>query len=464
MYLDDKVIVIGVGEYYIHEPQHKINIYLQEIDTCAVVNNYKTITSDINQFYLHNAKKIDDNLILGFGAITDTIYSEFNSDFAAVYFIDSTLDTIKTIRYTAGSADAFNNGIILNNGNIIAVGRGHNISGVTNTDALVVCFDSTGVELWHRYYGGTSIEMFTDIVEVAGGYIISGNKEDCPFLSLPTFYRDGLYLMKIDSLGNVLWSQCFSPINTLDNELHLLSDGNVMISYIYMYEPLDLLLTPMIEQYPSIAFRKINSATGALISEHVEPIDSLFAHEILNSRMLDDGGYITCGLVHQAINHLEKFGLLIRSDSLGHTIWQKAYLHYPDRYNWLWDVCPREGGGYWAVGSSYINDTTQSFWTIAVDENGDLLPACTDTSTIRVIELPLISSPILYPNITMDYISIESPEEQLSIAIYDAQGRLCHSQAYSKGERIATHTLSTGNYILHARADKRHYIAKFVKQ
>lgn len=73
----------------------------------------------------------------------------------------------------------------------------------TNWDAYVIRTDSMGDTLWANAYGGQFNETVTSFVPTDdGGYLLSG------YIGFPGATPDG-WLLKIDSLGNVQWTQVY---------------------------------------------------------------------------------------------------------------------------------------------------------------------------------------------------------------------------------------------------------------
>jgi hypothetical protein len=80
------------------------------------------------------------------------------------------------------------------------------IQGPNRIDYFVIKTDSLGDTLWARIYGGQQDEFVSSISESKeGGYLISGRSNSFDTTSI----AEDAYVIKIDSLGNVLWSKVY---------------------------------------------------------------------------------------------------------------------------------------------------------------------------------------------------------------------------------------------------------------
>ena len=108
---------------------------------------------------------------------------------------------------------------------------GYVLAGITNEglagdyNIRVVKIDSLGEEIWSKIFGGSAWEIVEDIIELSdGGFAIAATTSEEPFLS-GTFY-----IIKIDSLGNVVWENKFpngssNSVGGIDE----LADGSIYV-------------------------------------------------------------------------------------------------------------------------------------------------------------------------------------------------------------------------------------------
>lgn len=92
-----------------------------------------------------------------------------------------------------------------------------------NGDAFLVKIDPNGDTLWTKTFGGAQNDHFNDVIEDKNGNLICIGTT-----SSGTFYGDSdLWIVKTDSLGNLLWDYVWS--DTLDDQgktICLAKDGN----------------------------------------------------------------------------------------------------------------------------------------------------------------------------------------------------------------------------------------------
>jgi gliding motility-associated-like protein len=86
----------------------------------------------------------------------------------------------------------------------------HGIVGFS--DVWVVKLDASGNIMWQKSYGGSVKDFGGDIIETAGGFIVTGetysNNGDVSGFHGPPIYVD-LWVFKIDLSGNLLWQRCY---------------------------------------------------------------------------------------------------------------------------------------------------------------------------------------------------------------------------------------------------------------
>jgi hypothetical protein len=108
---------------------------------------------------------------------------------------------------------------------------GYILAGITNEGVAgdynirVVKIDSLGEEIWSKIFGGSAWEIVEEIIELSdGSFAIAATTFEEPFLS-GTFH-----IIKIDSLGNVVWENKFpngssNSVGGIDE----LADGSIYV-------------------------------------------------------------------------------------------------------------------------------------------------------------------------------------------------------------------------------------------
>ena len=122
-----------------------------------------------------------------------------------------------------------------NNGYIVVGTTGSNDGNITNfhgaDDIWLISIDSLGNLLWERAYGGSNTEIASNIIKDNDGYY---------YFSGWTYSNDGdiqsgnhggydRWIVKIDSEGNIIWEQCYGGSRTeYGGLLKLLSNGSIL--------------------------------------------------------------------------------------------------------------------------------------------------------------------------------------------------------------------------------------------
>ncbi|MEM6264071.1 MAG: T9SS type A sorting domain-containing protein [Bacteroidota bacterium] len=90
-----------------------------------------------------------------------------------------------------------------------------------NTGVHLIKLDAKGDSVWGRTYGGPYMDHATSIIECHDkGFLMGGMYSASDALFSPTFY----YLIRTDSLGNVLWSRKIDNPNYPSNLIRLVHD------------------------------------------------------------------------------------------------------------------------------------------------------------------------------------------------------------------------------------------------
>jgi hypothetical protein len=98
--------------------------------------------------------------------------------------------------------------------------------GRATSDGYIIKTDALGDTIWTGRYGGSGDESFAEITQTSdGGYIAAGNKTE------PDGYHTDVYVVKTDSVGEVIWSREYDNPSLTDHANSVLqtSDGGFVI-------------------------------------------------------------------------------------------------------------------------------------------------------------------------------------------------------------------------------------------
>lgn len=98
-------------------------------------------------------------------------------------------------------------------------------------DAWLMKLDSSGNIEWQNCYGGSDWDNITQIICTSdGGYLCSGNTSSNDGQVFGNHGDTDLWVIKLDSLGNLLWQKCFGGSDQeFPNIFKPTSDGNYLI-------------------------------------------------------------------------------------------------------------------------------------------------------------------------------------------------------------------------------------------
>ncbi len=205
---------------------------------------------------------------------------------------------------------------------------------IGNTDVLLVKTDSLGNLLWSKSYGGSSnMEQSYGVQQTYdNGYIIEG------FSKTFGAGQDDVYIIKTDSIGNLLWSKTFGGTN-FDGKsaVKQTSDGGFILAgstMSYGVGQNDVYLIK-IDIFGNLIWSKTFGGNG-----------NEGAAEIL---ITSDGGFILAGNTNSyGAGDSDKY--IIKTDSLGNLVWSKTY--GSSGFDTNHSICQTNDGGYVMTGST----------------------------------------------------------------------------------------------------------------
>lgn len=283
-----------------------------------------------------------------------TSFGAGNSD---VYVVKTNLsgDTLWTRTYGGASDDAAYSIQKTIDGCYIIVGH-TNSFGAGGYDVYLLKINSLGDTLWTRTYGGinndygNSVEQTTDT-----GYIISGQTQS---------YGDGasdVYLIKTDSIGLIKWTKTFGGTgNEYGNTVHQTTDGG----YIVDGSTLSFGLAGSFDNY----LVKTDSNGALLWSRVFGGNGDENAGSVLQT---NDGNYLLAGITNSFGSGSDDM-YLIKTDSVGDTLWTKTYGGINNDEGYSSHIT--FDGGYIIVGSTTTFGAGASdMYLIKTNSNGDTL-------------------------------------------------------------------------------------------
>lgn len=295
-------------------------------------------------------------------------------------------------------------------------------TGILKTDSLG---DSLWARIYHHYSGDDATHNAEEIHKTSdGGYIIIGwawrqhHEEATP------------YLIKLDSLGDILWTKTYIGLNELTWSGQQTYDGG----YIMCCWGVELIKTDSlgdiqwIKDYGGQAVSVRQTTDGGYIvlttNIHLLKTDSLgdslwtrdFGGDVSfgSVQQTSDGGYIIVGFC-SAIDLM-----LTKTDSLGNPLWTRIYDIYGGS-DWGFWVQQTYDGGYIVAGqtSGYDPYYFEQILLIKTDSLG--LVGAEETPTQRTPFKFLIYPEPAGLSLTLKLSSLA--KSQTDISLYDIAGR-----------------------------------------
>ncbi|MDD2890668.1 MAG: T9SS type A sorting domain-containing protein [bacterium] len=200
---------------------------------------------------------------------------------------------------------------------------------------------------------GWSVRQTTD-----GGYIITGS-----IFSVFVIGGWDILLVKTDSLGDTLWTRLYGSLGAANDWgtcVQQTTDGGYIITGT-MWDALPCLLK--IDSLGDTMWTKVYSLPlGGILSD---------GNWVLQ---LDDKGYIIAGTIMDTSFHSGQDVYLIRTDSLGDTLWTKIFSKGAENNNEVAKCIQQTtDSGYIISGSTSSSDSFTSAYLIKTNSSGDTL-------------------------------------------------------------------------------------------
>lgn len=316
-------------------------------------------------------------------------------------------------------------------------------------DAYLVRIDTMGNELWSRTYGGIEDQQCVSGQHTLdGGFVLAGYN----------YYNNAnsdLYVVKVDSAGVQEWSASYgSPwldnagfITQLPDSGYILAGGERVLET---------------GNHRACMYRL--DPVGGVIWSSVFldwPERSVFFAKPIATW----DGYVGAGT--QSASGIPR-GMLLKCDLVGDLVWRRAYQTNSQLDHYFYDVKRTLDGGYIMAGSAFDSLlASQDAWLVKVDSFGCLVPGCQVFDGLQEQFTDLREVLTLYPNPVASgaplQVDIKLPSGfsstgVLALGLVSSEGRLVREQALPKNAgrtELSTFGLSPGLYFIHLRDGAR---------
>ncbi|MEO0162716.1 MAG: T9SS type A sorting domain-containing protein [candidate division WOR-3 bacterium] len=335
---------------------------------------------------------------------------------------------------------------------------GYIIAGATNSfgngyQIYLIKTDSLGDTLWTKTYGDTTNEYGRSVQQTMdGGFIVVGS-------GYGGEVYDPVYLIKTDSIGNILWSKIYQSgegfyvrqttdggyviaAHSLNMQAYLIktnSSGDTLWTktygsttsaweYIYAaHQTTDYgficvgYASNFYPEYTQIYLVKTDSLGDTLWTRLYGDVGNS-AIEGFSVQQTYDGGYIVAGIT-SAIGFVDIY--LVKVDSVGDSVWSKTYGGAD--IDWGHYVQQTSDSGFIIVGHTLSFGNNRQIYLIKTDKDGNVA-GIGETGRQGDGETRRLE---VYPNPFRNRLDIRyqigDKGQKISLKIYDVTGRLVKS-------------------------------------
>jgi hypothetical protein len=291
---------------------------------------------------------LDGGYIIAGGSIQRSVY---------LVKTDSLGDTLWTRTYPCDGYDCWGHSAqqTLDGGYVIIVYE----NWFTSEDSSDICLiktDAFGNTMWRRDYGDTLQDVGYSVQQTTDKGFIMAGITDLGFWNLKA------YLIKTDSLGDTLWTKTYEDTFVVagGHSVKQTFEGGYIIAgfarYFGLWNDVYLIKTDSLgETLWTRAYDYNNNTEDIGISV----------------QQTSDGGFIIAGLTSNTPHELKDI-FMIKTDSLGDTLWTKTYGNNDE--DWVNSVDQTTDGGYIIAGNiGYYSPDSGSVYLMKLDAFGDSL-------------------------------------------------------------------------------------------
>lgn len=223
---------------------------------------------------------------------------------------------------------------------------------------VAVKTDSSGNLTWEKVYSlgvpGEDTLLTTDI-QTSDGYLLSG---DIGTYGEPS---SGACLLKIDSIGNVLWQKTYAPLGGINAFIQTSDGGFAMVGALYTVPP-----SP-----PEFGVMKVDSSGNVLWETGTSYNDTFFGDACSLFQTKDQGYIIVSTEAHYGPGStpIQMFKL----DSDGNLQWTQTYFGEGDYYSTYASSSIALSDGYLIVGGVTPLGGSQAGFIFKTDLQGNLV-------------------------------------------------------------------------------------------
>jgi hypothetical protein len=213
-------------------------------------------------------------------------------------------------------------------GGYILAGTTASITG--SNDVYVIKTDSSGNIVWAKTYGGLNSDIGSSIESTAdGAYLVVGTTSS--FGS----GTSNMYVLKIDSTGNVIWSKTYGSGNESGSCLLITATGFIAVGLSYR----DVFLVKADNNGDTLLVRTLGNRD--------EILD--YAYDVRAIKATQDSNYIITGSSHSSSSAADR-AMNLKVDTNFNSVWMRIFTNGVSANYSLKSIIPTSDGSYIIAG------------------------------------------------------------------------------------------------------------------
>ncbi len=242
------------------------------------------------------------------------------------------------------------------------VAAGSTMSFGVGSDFYLVRTDVNGDTLWTRFYGGSNDDVAYAVQQTSdSGFILAGSTSSYGLGSSDT------YIIKTDATGDTIWTKFYGGNGSESGQSIQQTNDN---GYIVAGSTLSFGVGKW-----DMHLIKTDPNGDTIWTKTYGGAEDDFAYSV---QQTNDNGFIIAGATNSFSSGTEPDVYLVKTDSIGDTIWTKTYGGPLNDFSY--SVQQTNDNGYIIVGTTYMG-TKRDVFLIKTDAAGDTLWTRTFGST-----------------------------------------------------------------------------------
>ncbi len=263
-------------------------------------------------------------------------------------------DTLWTKTYGGTGADVGYAVLQVDDGGFVIAGQTRSF-GSGQSDIYLIRTNADGDTLWTRTYGGDSTELGGTLIQASdGGFVIGGWTRSCD-----TTKSSDAYLIKTNSDGDTIWTKTYgwNKLESIGSVQETHDGGFITAGFTNSFctSETDILLL------------RVNSEGDTLWTKVYGGEGQDCAYSVLQT---SDGGFIVTGLTN-SFDAVDDDAYLMKTNSYGDTLWVKTYKRTKNDNGG--SIHQTFDGGFVILGTSSLGPGGKKIYLIRTDSIGDTL-------------------------------------------------------------------------------------------